>query len=589
MQPLLDNCNDEWCYSLIKELVHQEVRDYFIALGSRSTPLVLAAERHPLTKTHFHFDERGLAFAALGFARATKRPTVLIVTSGTAVANLYPAIIEASMDEIPLLILAADRPIELLQMGNNQTIDQIKMFGSYLRGEWILPPATKEIDLSFVKSMTSKALHQTLVPKPGPVMIDCMFKKPLTKETAYSPGKEDSTTPHTTWLPSVKEPAEESLKLLADLFSLHEKGIILVGKVDEEEHLEEIFTLSLKLQWPLFAEPTSNLRNIGRSSSSIPYYNAILKNTDAKETLKPTLILHLGDQYVSGQLQDWIGAISLTAYIHISPQKIVDLQHKVSHRLECSPSLFAKRVLPFVKGSVPNLWLGLWKEHSLRIEEYLIDFFDEEEKLKEPTVVHTLGSLARSDMHFFFGTSLPIRYADSYFYPRERTGRSFATRGASGIDGNIAQAIGITKALDSPMACIIGDQTFLHDLNSLAFLTDTNLPFTLIVLNNFGSGIFSFLPVVKQKDVFNKCFRGIHEFTVDSFAKAFSIDYARVETVHEFTEIMKIAPHRKSPLILEIISDVEKNHDYLTSIDEYLSKQMKKKSSPKTFYRDLLK
>jgi 2-succinyl-5-enolpyruvyl-6-hydroxy-3-cyclohexene-1-carboxylate synthase len=590
MESLLDNCNEEWSYALVKELVHQEVRDYFIALGSRSTPLVLAAERHPLTKTHFHFDERGLAFAALGFSRATRRPTAIIVTSGTAVANLYPAIIEASMDEIPILILAADRPIELLQMGSNQTIDQIKIFGSYLRAEWILPPSTKEIDISFVKCMTSKAVHQTLVPKPGPVMIDCMFRKPLTKDTTNSSDKESSNrAPHTTWLPSIQEPAEKSLKILGDLFSQHEKGVILVGKLDEEELLEEIFTLSLKLQWPLFTEPTSNLRNIGRSSSSIPYYNSVLKNTDAKERLKPTIILHLGDQYVSSEIEEWIRSINLSAYVHISPNKIVDIQYKVSHRLECSPALFAKRVIPFIKGIAPNLWLGIWKEHSLRIEEYLVDFFDGEEKLKEPTVIHALGSLARSENHFFFGSSLPIRYADSYFYPRERTGRSFATRGASGIDGNIAQAIGIAKALDEPMICVIGDLTFLHDANSLAMLTGTCIPFTLIILNNFGSGIFSLLPVTKQKDLFDKCFRGIHQFKVAPFAKTFSIEYAEVETIHEFTEIMKVAPYRKTPLIIEVISDVNTNENYMSSIDDYLKKQMKRKSSSKTFYRDLLK
>ncbi len=583
----MQNCNEEWTHALIKELVHQEVRDFFIAPGSRSTPLVLAAERHPLTKTHIHFDERGLGFAALGFARGKKRPAAIIVTSGTAVGNLYPAIIESSMDEVPLLILAADRPFELLQVGNNQTIDQIRMFGSYLRGEWIIPPPSPETDINFVKSAASKAFHQSLLPKPGPVLMNCMYRKPLCGDTLYQPELEPYA--HTTWLPSVQEPHESSLRTLANLLSQHEKGIILVGKLDEEEHLEEIFTLSLKLQWPLFADPTSNLRNIGQSSSSIPYYNSILKNTDAKTALKPQVILHLGDQYVSGTLQDWIGELSPAAYVHVSPQKIVDFHHKVSHRLECSPALFAKKILPMLKGSTPNLWLGLWKEHSLRIEEYLTDFFDSAEKIEEVIAVHALGELARADTHFFFGTSLPIRYADGYFHPRERAGRVFATRGASGIDGNIAQAIGITKALDVPMVCTIGDQTFLHDMNSLAMLTNTSLPFTLIVLNNFGCGIFSFLPVIKQKDLFEKCFTAPHAFHVAPFAAAFSIDYTKVDTLHEFREIMKNVPTRKTPLIIEVLSDTTKNHEYLLSIDGYLAKQMKTKSSLKTFYRDLLK
>ncbi|MBM3201043.1 MAG: 2-succinyl-5-enolpyruvyl-6-hydroxy-3-cyclohexene-1-carboxylic-acid synthase [Chlamydiae bacterium] len=582
-----DLCNEEWSHALIKELVHQEIRDYFIAIGSRSTPLILAAERNPLTRTHIHFDERGLAFAALGFARAKKKPAAIIVTSGTAVANLYPAIVEACMDEVPLLILAADRPFELLQVGSEQAIDQIKMFGSYLKGEWILPAPSSDVPIDFVRSIAAKASHQTLLPRPGPVMINCMYKKPLSLDQPYTPPT--TLAPQTTYLPTSQEPSDSSLKLLADLFSQHEKGMIIAGKLDEGDQLEEIFTLSLKLQWPIFADPTSNLRNIGRSSSSIPYFNSILKNTDAKKTLQPTIVLHVGDKYVSTHLQEWIASVPVKAYVHVSSHKTVDPYHQVSHRLECSPSLFAKRILPNLKGMPPSLWLGMWKEHSLRAEEYVNDFFEETEKLQEPILLHLLGNLARSDMHFFFGTSLPIRYADGYFYPRDSAGRVFATRGASGIDGNIAQAIGITKALDVPMICVIGDQTFLHDVNSLAMLTNSSLSFTLVVLNNFGSGIFSFLPISKQKDVFEKCFTAPHSFEVSHFAKAFSIEYAKVETPHEFTEIMKNARTRKSPLILEFFSDVEKNHEYLLSIDTYLSKELKTKSSLRTFYRDLLK
>lgn len=581
--------NEQWAEALVKELVHQGVRDFFFAPGSRSTALITAASSHPLVKLHHHFDERSMSFAALGFSRARALPAAIIVTSGTAVGNLYPAIMEASSDEVPLLILAADRPPEMQKIGSNQTMDQKNIFGRFLKDEWHIPTPDENIPMTTVASIGSKAFRSSVYPVPGPVLINCMFRKPLVCDSAFpSTLNQDSLNPHTTWFHSSLIPSGESLKEIASLLQKHEKGIIIVGKLDDDESLEEIFTFSLQMQWPLFADPTSNLRNMGRSSSSIPYFNSILKNTDAKESLKPTVVVHFGDQYVSGHLQDWLKVAPPEVLMHVSKSKTVDYHHSVTHRLQCSPSQFSKAIQPYLKGTSPNLWLGIWKEKSLLMEEYLTDFFEEQERLTEVGVIHTLGQTARGNIHYFFGSSLAVRYADGYFYPRDRIGKTLSTRGLSGIDGNVSQAIGATKALNSPLIAVVGDVTFMHDINALAMLTKSSLPLTLIVLNNFGNGIFSFLPIANQKECFEKHFSCPHQFSAVSFAESYSIDSTSPRTPHEFMEILKNAPNRKSPLIVEVLSDCEKNHEFLLSIDVHLKKQLKKKPSLKTLYRDVI-
>lgn len=541
----------------IEELIALGVTYFCIAPGSRSSPLVLACAQHPEAQTFVHFDERGLGFHAVGAASALQKPVCLIVTSGTAVGNLLPAVMEAHAGKIPLLILSADRPAELKDCGANQTCEQREIFAKYCNFAFELPAPSLDSSENFIATTLSLAVHKTLYPNAGPVHINCIFKEPL----VYS------YTPRLLAKPSQKKaPLEygicrQSLHTWEKILNNKEKGIIILGSLPATTDLEAIFHLSKKLKWPIFADILSQGRCYPNQTTLIPFYDPILKT---HPSLKPDCILHIGDRLVSGILQEYLSSHQEIPHLQLtSHTERQDPGHLVTHQITASIPLFCQ-ALHIEESSKEEAWLLSWKELSSLIGTFLHEFF-----AKAPVCgskfFFELGSYLPSTCGLFIGNSLPIRDAEHFFFPQAGSPPIFGQRGVSGIDGNIARMAGTAEQLHKHMIGVIGDQTFLHDLNSLSQLTKLNFPVTLLVLNNQGGRIFSALPVQKKAPhLIDPFFAAAHSYRFEHAAHLFHLPYLR--SCDQWQELLKCP---QSALIeIPICPEEEKN------VREELSKEL---------------
>jgi 2-succinyl-5-enolpyruvyl-6-hydroxy-3-cyclohexene-1-carboxylate synthase len=587
----IDALNESHAKLIISELVKSSVRYFLIAPGSRSTPLTLAASENPLAKTIVHFDERGLSFAALGIAKSTQNPVCLICTSGTALANFYPAIIEASMSFIPLIILVADRPAELRDVGSNQTIDQVKMFGNYLKWEIDIPCSDPYLPDEFLKGAIDQACFQAKNGPSGPVLINAMIREPL-----FSLGKrnnipeEKNPLPKTSYYLSEKTLHEEDLISLSEGLSKYEKGVIIVGSLPPSKNLDSIYSLAMKLQWPIFADALSGVRSLGRDSSLIPFYNHLLQTTYSSEKMIPDTVLYLGGPIVSKTLLKWLDSFSPKRFYHVAnfPGRH-DPNHQITDRIECDPALFCQNAHFFIKGRNPSVWLSLWKEYSLQIEEIITDFFENSLELSEP---HALFSLTKSDSElfsFFFSASLPIRYADTFFFPKEPSAEMLSNRGVSGIDGIIASSIGVAEGSAKPVIAFIGDLAFLHDINSLALAKQLELPIIFIVLNNSGGGIFNFLPIAENQKFMDVFVSAKHSLKMEGFAKAFDIPYTKSISLSDYQTSLAIAMENPSLQIIEVETNAHENYLFHQQIEQYVKRRLSKGKKEKQLYTTSLK
>ena len=495
---------------LIDQLVSQGVTKFCIAPGSRSAPLALAAASHPQAETTVHFDERGLGFYALGLSKGSKKPVAIITTSGTAVANLLPSVMEAFHSFTPLILLTADRPHELRNCGANQTTDQVKLFSNVIRAEIDLSP---HLDEKSLRSIIAHHVFLSLQNPPGPVHINCPLYESLEMTHSKHP------------------PIPFSIPTLsaAPFHTQAKRGIILLGAMPTDPH--PVLELAKRLQWPVFGDLLSCARTTP-SEEQIHHFDYLIRS---KKAPKPDLILHFGGRFISKHLPEWEKEIPT---VHVSPYP--SLQDPARRH----PAKIQSDIEPFCKTFQANTdldWLPLWQKIDTQMKTILDTHF------QSPfTEAHAIRSLPL-DNPIFFGNSMPIRDADHFLFPAPQV---FANRGVSGIDGNIATAVGIADALKKPLTLFIGDQTALHDLNSLPLIK--NRPIRLIISNNFGGGIFDYLPVSKTPHL-ETLFTAAHTWHFEGAAKMFGIPYVR--RTKEIEDL---------PLygIIELITDRKENHRF---------------------------
>lgn len=521
--------NGAWCFYLIDQLICQGVDRFCISPGSRSTPLALAAARHPKAKITVHFDERGIGFFALGCSLAHGSCTAVIATSGTAIGNLLPSVMEAKHSRIPLLLLTADRPPELRDCGANQTTDQVKIFQNFLTWETDLPCPDASLGEKFVRAEAAFAVSRANE-GPGPVQMNCQFREPLfTPFASYPEGKEQ---PY--FLPSFA-PSEEQLAFAEDKIRRARRGLIAIGRLPAGFDAGPIFDLGRRLGWPVFTDILSQ-------ANGIRLFDFAIRANKAPE---PDTVFHFGGRFVSKFLPPWIQkAQAEVIHIDTSGERI-DTQHIRPARIAADPALFSQAL----QGSRSTLaYLHEWEEIDRVLKEAIDDLFLMPHPFAEPDLMRLLPK----DPVFFFANSMPIRDA-GYF--SQIDGSVFCNRGLSGIDGQIATAAGIASTLQKPMVAVLGDQSFLHDLNSIALLREIKSPFLLIVSNNFGGGIFSHLPVAEEKEHFEKLFAAAHEMQFEEIAKMFSIPYTKASQIKQLEDLIPSCGVR----ILEIFTSRKEN------------------------------
>ncbi|MBI2743155.1 MAG: 2-succinyl-5-enolpyruvyl-6-hydroxy-3-cyclohexene-1-carboxylic-acid synthase [Chlamydiales bacterium] len=557
--------NERAARLLVDQLVRQGVRHFSLSPGSRSTPLAIAIAEHPEVSATVHFDERGTGFHALGCSKASGAPTAIVVTSGTAVGNLLPAVMEASHAQIPLILLTADRPPELRDNGSNQVADQVKIFGSYVRWYAELPCPTSEITDAYLGTTVAQAVFRSLNSPKGPVHLNCMFREPLSAEAA--PEKILMSSTHYEQVEPV--PSSKTLKSWAELLSVEERGLILCGELNSHEELASINELAEKLGWPIFGDILSGLRSEKQSDNFIRYYDLTLKTCN---DLKLNTLLHFGGRPVSKTLAEWIGSCKPKHYFYVADHPFRhDPKHQVTHRLFSNPVRFSELLLPHLKSSRDkNEWLESLKSLSHHIAGELPKIFSEFSSLTEPGLAHYLAGNLSPDWALFISNSMPVRDADLFLFPQEKIGPIFANRGLSGIDGNIATAVGIAQGAKRPTLALLGDLAFLHDLNSLALVKKSRYPVALMLINNGGGAIFSFLPVTGRKNqkenLMGEFFAAEHSLTFEKAAELFDLPYYKVEAPEDLEKALKT----EGSCLIEMCTDRAENYSLHQEITRHL-------------------
>jgi 2-succinyl-5-enolpyruvyl-6-hydroxy-3-cyclohexene-1-carboxylate synthase len=501
--------------------VHQGVVDFFVAPGSRSTPLAVAVSRHLKTHLHRHFDERGLGFYAMGCALAKEAPTAIITTSGTAVGNLLPSVMEAHHSSIPLLLLTADRPPELRDTSANQTTDQTKLFQNFVRFQFDLDPTMPE---KAIRSKIAQAVFHSQYPHPGPVHINCPFREPLypLEESKCNEG--------------------QSIRLETALFAplptqeLPSKGIVLIGRLPKRSDLSAVLALAKKLQWPVFADLLSSAR-ICPTPEQIIHFDFLFECAP-----KADAVLHFGERLTSKRLMEWLVTHPPSTYVHVSSHSHWnDPFQLVTHRIYASPGA----VSYFVNSD--DHWLRSWQELDRKIDSY---FQSETSLFTETAMMKIIAKADLKEWGIFLANSMPIREAEWFLFPKNAFA-FFANRGLAGIDGNIATIAGLARGIDKPILGIVGDVTTLHDLNSLPLLQ--HLPIVLIVSNNDGCGIFSHLAVATDPH-FEKLWGFPHGYTFEEAAKLFRLNYAFANSEETFSLCLEQVIKEQKACILEVFT-----------------------------------
>jgi 2-succinyl-5-enolpyruvyl-6-hydroxy-3-cyclohexene-1-carboxylate synthase len=574
-----DNINQLWSNIIVEELVRHKITYFCISPGSRSTPLTVAAARHAKVNCKIIYDERGAAFHALGYARAANNPAVLICTSGTAVANYYPAVIEAYQENIPLIILSADRPPELRGRGANQTIDQINIFGRYTHHFTDLPCPSTEYVPSYVLKEINRAVEKSLFPFAGPVHVNCMFREPLApKKESWPPEylKEiqnwlDGTETFTKLEIKTSEKYDKvQIEKLIQNINKNNNGIILAGRCEKTEDQQAILDLAEKISWPVFADITSGLRLNNKSNKIIHYFDQLLLSEKIKREMKHLPLVHFGGQFVSRKLFNFLKNFK-GEHIHImSSDKIVDPAHSVTMRINNSICGVIRKILTEIDIKTTSGHDSLF-EYNQKVKQCIPTFLAGEDKINEIAVTETVTRNIFNESTLFIASSMPIRDMDMFAIPGNGSIKIGANRGASGIDGTIASSVGFANGHKKAMILVIGDLAFIHDLNSLSMLRECENPVLIILINNQGGGIFSFLPISDHQDVFEKNFATPHQFTFEKIAEMFGLKYFNPKTCKDFENLFSQYQYSKKATLIEVKTNRRENLELHNSLQKYIS------------------
>lgn len=551
----MSQSNAERARLIIGELVRCGIDQFVIASGFRSAPLALAAASHPSAQVTVHFDERGSAFFALGYGRATRKPCAWITTSGTAVANGLPAVIESAMDEVPLICLTADRPPELRDTGANQTIDQVHIFGRYPKWFADFPAPAAEQDASFIRTTIDYAVHRALS---GPVHLNCMFRGPLLEKNDKDrsipaiPWKTEGL-PRTLYQTKTKSTVTLDDGLLQKISSA-QRGLIVSGRLQTLEEAEAIGMLANHLGWPLMADICAP---VSAAENSVNFFDLIVRSKPFVRRHQPDLVLHFGGPLVSKELQNFLANSSSKMYAAISPSdNRIDPCHAVTDRVQ-SP-------IPDVCDSLLNIssenssvaaWRDVWMLADAMARDTLSDML--QKHLSEPSLAWMLSDLLDSTNWVFGASSMPIRDLQAFFRRDKNAPRVFANRGASGIDGALATVAGIAKAQSGYGTVLLGDLAMLHDMNSLNLLRERDV--IIVVVNNDGGGIFHMLPIALGHEEFEKVLGTPHGMDFRWVAAQFQIPYSSVDSCEEFREIWQSAASSSGPYLIEVQTDRAQN------------------------------
>jgi 2-succinyl-5-enolpyruvyl-6-hydroxy-3-cyclohexene-1-carboxylate synthase len=514
--------------TLVDEWARGGVRHAVVAPGSRSTPLALALAEHPEVAVQVHHDERGAGFLALGLALASGVPAVVLTTSGTAAAELHPAVVEADLARVPMLVCTADRPPELQDVGAPQAIDQVHLFGRAVR--WFTAPGVADpAARDRWRGLAGQALAAATGAAPGPVHLDLAFREPLLGTAGPLPEPRADGGAAWSARPGAEVVAGPALTLLDELAGF--RGLFVAGPGSGDGRaLDE---LARALGWPVLAVPQASVWGV--PGAVVPAADAVLRVGWLADALRPEVVVRLGTPPASRVVGEWLARSGARELVASGPGRWTDPHGTADLVLPFSPAALvaswtsgAAELRPAVDGE----WRRAWEDAGARAQAAIEAALATETGPTEPGVARAVTAALPDGAALVVSSSMPIR--DLEWYARPRSGlRIHANRGANGIDGVLATAVGVAVADGAPTAVLLGDVAFLHDATSLVGAARRGVDLTVVVVDNDGGGIFSFLPqaAALEPPRFEQLFGTPHGLDLVALAAALGAEAAAVDDV----------------------------------------------------------
>lgn len=553
--------------NFVDELAKSGVTDVVISPGSRSTPLSMTMVQHPQIKEWILVDERSAAFFALGLAKESEKTVALVCTSGTAAANYFPAIVEAHYSRVPLLILTADRPHELRDIGAPQAIDQIKMFGGYVKWfhEMALPEASDAM-FHYVRRNASRAVQTANQGVCGPVHLNFPFREPLVPDFNLENiwGEElEENRPFTPFYDGIKQLTSEQIEEIKNLLQHHKKGLFVVGPQTNKQLAQVIVTLATKWQIPILADPLSQLRTGEHNKGNIvETYDAFLRDNAIRKSLTPDFIIRFGAMPISKAFLFYMKENAHIPQFVVEP--FVGIREPVgnsTNMVHVDPVLFCKQVEKHVPHQSRSEWLETWIKMNDIARYHLVN--EEDMKLTEGNATRILLEQVPEESTLFIGNSMAIRDVDTFLMVSEKRFSLLANRGANGIDGVVSSSVG-AGATRRRVTLLIGDLSFYHDMNGLLAAKQYHLDVTIVLMNNNGGGIFSYLPQSEtaNKKQFELLFGTPLHLDFKHTAALYEANYSVPKSIESFKAALHQSYQERGLSIIEVKSDRTENKEW---------------------------
>lgn len=558
------NTNTLWSSIIAETLKRLGLTTAIICPGSRSAPLTVAFAQHPEIEAIPILDERSAAFFALGVAKRSHVPAALVCTSGTAGANFYPAVIEASESQVPLLVLTADRPPELRDCHAGQAIDQQKLYGSYPNWQAELALPSQEIGmLRYLRQTIVQAVKRSLFSVPGAVHLNVPFREPLAPTPQPDPlnsqlHQEDffagitlNPYPHSCTGDSASRPYSS----LLSTWKQCERGIIIAGVAQpqhRQEYCQAITHLSQSLGWAVLAEGLSPVRNYANLNPYlISTYDLILGNPQLSQKLAPEMVIQLGALPTSKELRAWLNSTQPQRWIiDPSPENFDPLHGKTTH-LHLSVEQLATTIPPLAKQeSVSSDYLHQWRDAETQLRQALDKTMATTDTLFEGKAAWLLSQTLPSATPLLIANSMPVRDVEFFWKPNNSGIQPFCNRGANGIEGSLSTALGIAHHHQSSVM-LTGDLALLHDTNGFLQRNRFTGHLTIVLINNNGGGIFEMLPISQFEPPFQEYFATPQEIDFAQLCGTYGIEYKRITNWQQLQALLNPLPE-KGIRVLEI-------------------------------------
>ena len=552
----------------MQEMARAGVRHVCISPGSRSAPLALAIANQRSLKSWTHIDERSGAFFALGLARALGEPVALVCTSGTAAANFFPAIVEARSAGVPLIVLTADRPPELRDVGAAQTIDQNRLYGAHAKWfvEVALPEATPEM-IRYARALAGRAVARAVESPSGPVHLNFPFREPLVpragSELRIIEGRGDGRP----WVKVTRSRHvldDEGARSFASRLSRAERPMIVSGPQMDSELAKPLSDLARAIAAPILADPLSQVRWGSHDRRCVvDRYDAFLRHEPTARTLAPDLIVRIGGTPTSKALLQFLERQQSAPLIVIAESQWPDPSLLAEDMVRADPAATCAQLARIIPSNMSRdgEWLPRWVDADQITRNALDQYSCTLGEAFEGAALADVASVLPDGATLFVSSSMPVRDLDAFAGGDQRNLRVLSNRGANGIDGVVSTALGAAAAMqnNSPLVLVIGDLALYHDMNGLLAAKVHGIDATIVVLNNDGGGLFSFLPQAEHPEHFEKLFGTPHGLDFEPVAALYHAAYQRAHDSQSLRRCVSDGISRGGLQIIEVKTGRERN------------------------------